>query len=109
MAKKITTEDVAASSTDDIVDAMFGKDKPRPKKRSKADVDKLVKQRESAFAERAAVNSESAVTERAAVHNAKMKEEMIAQGKKEAASTTEGGTPREQFQKMFDELTPEEN
>ena len=111
MAKKVTTEDVEASSTDAIVEAMFGKDKPRPKKRSKADVDKLVKQRESresAFKARAAVNSESAVTERAVAHNAKMQEEMIAQGKKEAAAATEGGTPREQFQKMFDELTPEE-
>lgn len=90
MAKKVTTEDVAASSTDDIVDAMFGKDKPG-KKKSKADVDKAVKKREKAVA-----------------HNAKMKEELIAQGKKEAAQTSESGTPREQFQKLFDGLTAEE-
>jgi hypothetical protein len=90
MAKKVTTEDVAASNTDDIVDAMFGKDKPG-KKKSKSDVDKAVKQRESAV-----------------VHNAKIKEEMIAQGKKEATQTSEGGTPRQQLQKMFDGLTAEE-
>lgn len=97
MAKKVTTEDVAASSTDDIVDAMFGKDKPS-KKRSKADVDKSVERHEKM------------VREKQIAHNAKMQEEMIAQGKKEAEaeSTTEGGTLRQQLQKMFDNLTPEE-
>lgn len=160
MAKKITTEDVAASSTDDIVDALKGKKTKKSKakgilatsdpyvmnsddlklalKQINAEItgtmsdspgyDKLIQRRNSLELElRKAITSkriedssepldpEASLkamrergTKRAAESAARLSEEGGYPMEKEVASTTEGGTPRQQLQKMFDSLTAEE-